>query len=362
MKKWILGILAIFTFSVFLIPTSTVDARPGNAGRSGGGRISSPSRGSGSGSNRSSIITVPVPITRRNPSSGVRETVQSLPDVVGTTRFISENNEVLAPEITNEKLQKAKDISGYEHKSTNLVDDTTVEHIYQKRPFILIAIWLLLLNNPLALLFIGIFIWRHFHNKGSGSQTFWSQKVTRQSESDVIAKVQVTDHAFNSEQFKAHVKKAYMVLVNAWTTIDMTRASQYTTPAYAGVLTEQLQEFVNNKTRNVNEGLEFLNLKLLSYEESSISESIVVEVELSDIDYIVNEDNEIVEGNKNRQYVRLLITMTRDKGYVTQPFKVETHCKQCQAPLKLDISGKCAYCDTLHEVDTTQWLIDDVKV
>lgn len=217
-----------------------------------------------------------------------------------------------------------------------------------------------LLGNGLPVILILLFLYyikNKNHVKSTKSEPMYSNVVHRNIEQEI----QLHDPDFDESKFITHVQKSYLIVTNAWSSLDMTKATQYITPDYADTLNIQLQEFIRNKTKNMNEAVEFLSTKLIDYNNDGAMETVTVEIYLSDIDYIVDNNNQLIEGSKQRQYVTLTIEMMRKVGAKTKVFQTDTHCPSCHAPMKLDLSGKCAYCDTMYQVDQDNWLINDIK-
>lgn len=381
MKKTKITIFSVLTALMLLTPFHTVDARPGNAGRYTPTRVT-PARVTPVRTNTTptrTIVPIPIPINRNNSTNNTSTTTQSdtpnVSDVIGTTRFLNTENQPIGNEVTNEKLVKApktikiEDGTEFVYKETRTISETEIEHIYKEKQslnaasiftFIIGGLTTLLFaSTPVLIILIVLLV-----NKRTAREQWEIAKKHGEDtiENNIVQQLQETDPNFSVEEFESHVKKAYMVLVNAWTNIDMTRAHQFVTPTYADTLTGQLQEFINNKTKNINQGVEFNNVLIDKYTVTDQSEVLRTIVTITDVDYIVDKDNNIIEGDTSPKTVRLVITFKRAKGAQTKELQTHTHCKHCHAPLRLDISGKCAYCDTLHEIDADQWLIDDIQV
>lgn len=380
-KKIMLSVLAL---AMALVPTLSVDARAGNAGRSvprvtprtitprvtpkinTTPKVNTPTvtpRTNTNNRTNNTIIPIPIPINRVKDTSNLDESIY---DKIGTTEWVDVEGNEVKPKDENQNIQRPIEIEGHSYERTEKVNDNHYKHVYSKRlthkdnmsvftglMFIMIVFGILVS--------VGLMVSKlksEFTNqRNTDTEEYYEVDET---EDELISRIQNNDPGFDVSKFKEHVKKSYLIVTNAWTSLDMTRAHQYVTSEYADTLTLQLQEFINNKTRNVNEGVEFRNIFITDYNVTDEFENVEILMNLSDVDYIVDRDNNLVEGTKERQYVILKLEFVRQTGSTTKPFKTDSHCKQCHAPLKLDISGKCEYCDTLHEVDQSNWLLNNI--
>ncbi len=82
-------------------------------------------------------------------------------------------------------------------------------------------------------------------------------------------------------------------------------------------------------------------------------------------DYIINQqDYQLVDGKKVLQYQHYLLTYMRsnESRLDSSVKRIQTHCPNCGAPIQLNSSRQCAFCQAIIRADSFDWVLYDVEV
>ncbi len=158
----------------------------------------------------------------------------------------------------------------------------------------------------LEIILIGViiyFIYRAFTKSkqqpqastNAGTITFPQKENTQNFQGEALSSV--SDYV-NEELIKNLTKNIFIQLQEAWSKGDLSSVRNFMTDRMYEYLNKQLQELKEKGLRNVVENINIENIDIVHVEEEGNQKVVVVKIDASLIDYIVDSNGNIVEGSK----------------------------------------------------------------
>ena len=103
--------------------------------------------------------------------------------------------------------------------------------------------------------------------------------------------------------------------------------------------------------------------KIIGFKMDNEKESIVVLLNSSMIDYIIDEDTKkVLKGSKTKVLTNTYkLTFIRKKGYKTTSNERKINCPNCGAFTKITSSGRCEYCNSVITTGEHDWVLNDIE-
>lgn len=114
----------------------------------------------------------------------------------------------------------------------------------------------------------------------------------------------------------------------------------------------------------VDLGYHYEDYKLLEAQIHSLTATeknikVQVAMKISCISYRIDAENELVDGSKtNRTIICHDLEFTKKIAIDD----IELNCPNCGAPTKRSVKGKCSYCQTIIDSESTDWVLSKNKV
>lgn len=143
----------------------------------------------------------------------------------------------------------------------------------------------------------------------------------------------------------------YLQLQNAWMNFDYDKMRDNTTDELYNQYEMQLKTLEVKNQKNVMTDFNFVNGTITDIDNNKDALSITTEMEIEFFDYIVDKDNKVVRGNKNRK-VTMHYKMIFKKGTPKHKF-----CTNCGAKIKESASVKCESCGTIINQESSKWVL-----
>lgn len=159
-----------------------------------------------------------------------------------------------------------------------------------------------------------------------------------------INKLSVSDETLakynlNREELLNKAFELYKNVQISWMNIDYDSLRKYLSDELFNTYKMQLEALKMKKQKNVMEGFVRKDMVITDIFENNGLITATVELVVSQLDYVVNETNQVVKGTNTRRmmvHYELTFTMTLDKN--------SGKCPNCNAPLPNQASNKCPYC------------------
>lgn len=179
-------------------------------------------------------------------------------------------------------------------------------------------------------------------------------------------KIRETDKFFNDEKFLSWAKTSFIKLQNAWTARDWESIRPIESESLFEQHSKQLMEYIERKQINKMDRISVNYAELVSYTTDNEKDILVVALNSSMNDYIIDEvTNKVLKGDMNRRITNTYkLTFIRKKGVLTGEGtdKVNTtNCPNCGAPTVITSSGKCEYCGSVITTGDHDWVLNGME-
>ncbi|MDR0840632.1 MAG: 39S ribosomal protein L45 [Christensenellaceae bacterium] len=173
------------------------------------------------------------------------------------------------------------------------------------------------------------------------------------------------DAGFNASALQEKLGNLYVQMQNAWQAKDLDPLRPYLTDAFYAQMERQLSDFARTNRTNYVERISVLSVLLRGWYRSGDSDHIVAALRTRIVDYTLDDNTgAVVAGNRSRElFMEYEWDMARPTGQVTGAASEMTsvHCPSCGAPLSINHSAKCPYCDAIVTLAEHDWAIFAIK-
>lgn len=179
-------------------------------------------------------------------------------------------------------------------------------------------------------------------------------------------KIRETDKFFNDEKFLSWAKTSFIKLQTAWTERDWEAIRPIESESLFEQHSKQLKGYIDRKQINKMDRISVNYAELVSFNTDNEKDTLVVALNSSMNDYIVDEvTGKVVKGDKDRRLTNTYkLTFIRKKGVLTSEGtdKVNTtNCPNCGAPTTITSSGKCEYCGAVITTGDHDWVLNGME-
>lgn len=186
------------------------------------------------------------------------------------------------------------------------------------------------------------------------------------TQTQIENKIQVSDPAFNKEEFVAWSKNLFVKLQQAWTARDWSIIRTFETENLFEQHKNQLQGYINNNQINVMDRICVNYAHLYNYRVEGDKEILTVRLNSRMEDYIIDATTkQVIKGQKGLDKVNTyLLTFIRKNGVKTKHGTIEvntTNCPNCGAPTQITSSGKCDYCGSVITTGEYNWVLSNLQ-
>ena len=173
------------------------------------------------------------------------------------------------------------------------------------------------------------------------------------------------DPSFSAADFKEWVSNSYIRLQRAWQNKDLSPVQTILSDAFYAQMTSQLDAYIKLRRTNVIERPAVLGVTLLGWRSDAGQDIIVAELRTRIKDYVVEDDTgKIVGGDaEHEKFMEYEWTLTRTGGVTTSRDSgtVAANCPNCGAPIDLNKSAICPYCDSVIKKERHDWVISTIR-
>lgn len=246
------------------------------------------------------------------------------------------------------------------------IEKTTGKLNYGYRLFILRIIILLALDliNPTLASFIDIsllFTLAFITVPNIKKELNYVQKVdTKLAKYDELSDSDLTEHGIkNRKVLEQELFKKLSTIQTARTKYDYDTLKHLCTEKLYNLYISELEML-----HQVDLGYHFEDYKLLEAQLYSITSTekeikLQIAMKASCISYRQDNENNIVDGSKTD---RTIICHELEFTKKISVDEIELNCPNCGAPTKRSVKGKCSYCHTIIDSESTEWKLSKNKV
>lgn len=176
------------------------------------------------------------------------------------------------------------------------------------------------------------------------------------------------DPSFDAADFREKLSNLYVQMQNQWTDRDLDPLRPYFTDALFAQMDRQVQQMKKMGRTNYIDRIAVLDVTLRGFRQADGEDHIIAEIQTRIVDYTMNDaDGKIISGSDTiEKFMTYEWELTRTTGTTTAGNEedgeiTQTVCPNCGAPVDINASARCEYCDTVLTQETHNWAICSIK-
>ena len=173
------------------------------------------------------------------------------------------------------------------------------------------------------------------------------------------------DPNFSESDMREKLSNIYVQMQNGCTARNIESLRPYFTDALYQQFDRQIKSLVASHRINRVDRIAVLDVTLRGWFQEGGDDHLVAALKTRITDYIVDEETgKVVSGSDTAEkFMTYEWDLSRPTGTVTEAAGAvtERHCPNCGAPLSVNESAKCPYCDTVLTFKDHDWTIYAVK-
>jgi len=188
---------------------------------------------------------------------------------------------------------------------------------------------------------------------------------TQQSSLQPMESYSRLDPNFDPAELSQKLSNWYVQMQNCWTAGDLTPLRPCFTDALYSQFDRQLDGMKQQDLVNYVERISVLGVDLRGYQQRGGEDHIIAQIRTRIVDYTVNKKTgEVVSGSRTAEkFMTYEWDLTRPSGKITPEGDglQKVNCPNCGAPLSINHSSKCPYCDTVVTLEEHDWAICAIR-
>ncbi|MHC4884335.1 MAG: TIM44-like domain-containing protein [Planctomycetota bacterium] len=179
---------------------------------------------------------------------------------------------------------------------------------------------------------------------------------------DKLNALQERDSAFNRQMFEDKVSTGFFKIQNAWCARDMKGAHGYVSESVLKRYDMQLESYRTSNTFSRMEDLALDRVEVMDLSSDDQFDTIDVWITATARDYKVDAEGNHVSGSKELttwdekwSFIRSVNTVTEEKKDISSD-----HCPNCGAPLNVNATGTCEYCQAQVTSGEFDWVLAEI--
>ena len=188
---------------------------------------------------------------------------------------------------------------------------------------------------------------------------------TPDSQLTPIAQYGALDEGFDAAVLSEKLSNWYVQMQNAWQAKDFEPMRPYFTDTLFAQFQRQLNALASAGRTNYVERIAVLGVTLRGYFQRDGQDHIVAELRTRIVDYTVDDKTgAVVSGSRTAEkFMTYEWELVRPSGQITRkPGQMQSiHCPNCGAPLNINQSAKCEYCDSIITLEDHDFVISAIK-
>ena len=173
------------------------------------------------------------------------------------------------------------------------------------------------------------------------------------------------DPNFSASDLREKLSNIYVQMQNGCTARNIESLRPYFTDALYQQFDRQIKALIANRRINYVERIAVLDVNLRGFFQEGDEDHLVAELKTRITDYTASEDTgTVISGSKTAEkFMTYEWDLSRPSGTITEVAGEATlrHCPNCGAPLSVNESAKCPYCDSVITFKEHDWTIYAVK-
>ncbi len=180
-----------------------------------------------------------------------------------------------------------------------------------------------------------------------------------------LASYAAEDPGFSEADFREKLSNLYVKLQNAWTDKDLSVLRPYLSDGFYASSDRQLDNYRRNRQTNCIERIAVLDVNVRGWMRQGSEDIMVASLRTRITDYVTDDKTgSIIRGSQTQEkFMEYEWTLARKTGVKTQDGNASkvVNCPNCGAPLNINKTAKCPYCDSIITVDSHDWVLTGIK-
>jgi len=173
------------------------------------------------------------------------------------------------------------------------------------------------------------------------------------------------DPGFDLSAFSEKLANLYVQMQNGWQAKDISSLRPYFTDALFTQMERQLEMLKKAGQTNHVERIAVLGVDVRGFYQRNNEDHIIAQLRTRIIDYTVEDATaRIIRGDASREkFMTYEWNLSRTSGKITLEQKEmhKVNCPNCGAPLSINTTAKCPYCETVVTLKDHDWAISAIK-
>ncbi len=217
----------------------------------------------------------------------------------------------------------------------------------------------------LAIVLILIFARKGQHQSTAHAGAAAGAARTPDSKLTPISEYAKLDPNFSASDLREKLSNVYVQMQNGCTARNIEALRPYFTDALYQQFDRQIKGLIANKRINYVERIAVLDVNLRGFFQEGGDDHLVTELKTRITDYTVDETTgKVISGSRTAEkFMTYEWDLSRPTGTMTEQAGDATvrHCPNCGAPLSINESARCPYCDMVITFADHDWTIYAVK-
>ena len=227
----------------------------------------------------------------------------------------------------------------------------------------MLVVWVLLVI--LLVVYLSRSKAHHTHTAAPHAGTAAGAARTPDSRLTPMSEYAKLDPNFSAADLQEKLANVYVQMQNGCTDRNIESLRPYFTDALYQQFDRQIKALLANRQINHVDRIAVLDVNLRGFFQEGGDDHLVAELKTRITDYTVKEDTgELVSGSKTAEkFMTYEWDLSRPTGTLTEAAGeiTERHCPNCGAPLSVNESAKCPFCDSVITFHDHDWTIYAVK-
>lgn len=215
-----------------------------------------------------------------------------------------------------------------------------------------------------VVIIIVLFAFRKKKPQASGSAPAGAQQRSAASLTPIERYTEL-DPGFDAAAMQERIANLYVQMQHCWQDKDISSLRPYFTDALFTQMDRQLDGLKQRGLTNRVERIAVLGVTLRGFYRQAEEDHIVAEVRTRIVDYTVNDETQaLISGDRTKEkFMTYEWDLSRQSGRTTEE-KAEMediHCPNCGAPVAINTTAKCPYCDSVITLSAHDWALCSIK-
>lgn len=178
----------------------------------------------------------------------------------------------------------------------------------------------------------------------------------------VMAYFQQNNPAFSWPEYEARVRLIFNELQLAWSTLAWERARPFETDNIFQMHQYWIEAYKRQGLRNALDNFKITSMQPVKLKEDAFYNSITMRIWAEGYDYTIDTAGKIASGsNKKLRRWSEYWTFIRNRNAKPAPARADLNCPNCGAPLKVNVTGICEYCQGKITSGEFDWVLSKIE-